>query len=85
MGLFGKKNGNGKSFLVMMEKAEAGLFTGRVGPQSPEFPLNNGQMSIGRRSDNDIVLRSTSISGHHGIIIKGDGTCLYKDHSKKGT
>ena len=85
MGLFGSKNGNGKSFLLMVEKAEAGFFTGPSGPQSPEFRLNNGQMSVGRRSANDIVLRSTIVSGHHGTLIKGDGTCLYKDHSKNGT
>ena len=85
MGLFGNKNGNGKSFLLIVEKAEAGLFTGPSASQTSEFRLNNGQMSIGRRSVHDIVLRSPSVSGHHGTIISGDGTCLYKDHSKNGT
>jgi len=39
-----------------------------------EFNLAKPQVSIGRNDDNDIVLDDPLVSGHHTLIIVGDGS-----------
>lgn len=81
-----KNGGNGENTLqIRLKKGEAGLFSSRPKPGDSVFPLNKDQISIGRRSSNDITLRDTSISGQHGTIIKGDINYIYRDTSKNGT
>ncbi len=43
------------------------------------FELNKDQMTIGRRDGNDIVIKDSSLSGHHADIIRvlRDGKTVY--------
>jgi len=43
------------------------------------FELNKDQMSIGRRDGNDIVIKDSSLSGHHADIfrVERDGKTVY--------
>lgn len=78
------QNGGSKSFQVRYEKSQGGLFTGKTEPKHT-FNLMKVQTSIGRNSSNDIIMRDSSVSGQHGTIIKGESSCIFKDHSKNGT
>ncbi len=74
-----------KSFVFKMEKAEMGFFSCKPGPGWPTFKVSQAQTSVGRRDENDIVIKYGAVSGKHGTIIKGESACHYKDHSKNGT
>lgn len=39
-----------------------------------EFVLSQTQVTIGRGADNDIVLDDPMVSGHHAILVVGDGS-----------
>ena len=51
-----------------------------------EHPMQKGRsITIGRRSNNDIVLENTAVSGHHAKIDAiGDGFVLTDLQSKNG-
>ena len=76
--------GGGGNFQVRFERAQGGMFTGKTEPKHT-FKLMKVQTSIGRSTSNDIVMRHSSVSGNHATIIKGEGSCILKDHSKNGT
>jgi pSer/pThr/pTyr-binding forkhead associated (FHA) protein len=38
-----------------------------------EFMLNKPQITLGRNDDNDVVLDDPLVSGHHALIIIGEG------------
>lgn len=51
-----------------------------------EFPLQIGQMTIGRTANNDIVLDSPSVSSHHAVIYRVKNDCFVHDtQSTNGT
>jgi pSer/pThr/pTyr-binding forkhead associated (FHA) protein len=51
-----------------------------------EFPFSKNEMTIGRKSDNDIVIDNPAVSGHHARIIKqGDDFLLEDLNSTNGT
>ncbi|MBI3776128.1 MAG: FHA domain-containing protein [Gammaproteobacteria bacterium] len=39
-----------------------------------EFELTKTQVTIGRSADNDIVLDDPLVSGHHALVVAGDGS-----------
>lgn len=40
-----------------------------AGLENLRFPLRQGRQTIGRRTDNDIIINDSSVSGSHGWII----------------
>jgi len=88
-GLFKRKKkgsgqGGGLTFQFRQEKSEGGMFTGKADPKI--LPVDKIQMKIGRDiKKNDIVLRHSFVSGEHGTLVKGENSCIFKDHSKNGT
>ena len=60
-----------------------------VGPQnarsSMQLPEGNAVITIGRRSENEIVLPDPSVSRHHAQLVILDGCILVEDlHSANG-
>ena len=51
-----------------------------------EIPFDKPSLSVGRKSDNDIVIDNPAISGHHCKLILQGGTCFIEDlDSTNGT
>jgi predicted component of type VI protein secretion system len=58
----------------------SGDFKGR------EFPLDQGEITIGRKADNTILLDNPTISSHHCRILHGGDSCVLQDlDSTNGT
>lgn len=51
----------------------SGDFKGR------EFPLKDGETTVGRKADNEIMLDHPTISSHHCKILLEDGACTLQD------
>jgi pSer/pThr/pTyr-binding forkhead associated (FHA) protein/subtilisin family serine protease len=57
-----------------------------LGPAGPTIRLGAGTLSLGRGSENDLVLRSPSVSRRHARIVCADGVCTVEDlGSSNGT
>ncbi|OGR50017.1 MAG: hypothetical protein A2X40_09425 [Elusimicrobia bacterium GWC2_65_9] len=51
-----------------------------------EIPFDKDSLSVGRKSDNDIVIDNPAISGHHCRIVRQGGTSFVEDlESTNGT
>src|SRR3982751_2142854 len=51
-----------------------------------EVELKEAQLTIGRKTDNDIVIEDPSVSGHHAKIVKIQSVFFVEDlHSTNGT
>lgn len=51
-----------------------------------EVELKEAQLTIGRKSDNDVVIEDPSVSGHHAKIVKIQSVFFVEDlHSTNGT
>ena len=58
----------------------SGDFKGR------EFPIEQGEITIGRKADNTILLDNPAISSHHCRILRSGDTCVLQDlDSTNGT
>lgn len=58
----------------------SGDFKGR------EYPLEQGEITIGRKADNVILLDNPTISSHHCVILRQGETCILQDlDSTNGT
>ncbi len=58
----------------------SGDFKGR------EFPIEQGEITIGRKADNTILLDNPAISSHHCRILHNGDTCVLQDlDSTNGT
>ncbi len=58
----------------------SGEFKGR------EFPIEQGEITIGRKADNTILLDHPTISSHHCRIIRSGDSCVLEDlDSTNGT
>lgn len=44
-----------------------------------EIPLDRGEMTIGRKSDNDLVIDNPAVSGHHARIVQEQGRFFVED------
>src|SRR5439155_20918244 len=44
-----------------------------------EFPLNSGELVIGREPSNAIWLEHSSVSRRHCVVRVGDGRCVIRD------
>lgn len=56
------------------------------GLESLRFPLRQGRQTIGRRTDNDIIVDDSSVSGSHGwIIIQPEHYVIMNTLSTNGT
>lgn len=44
-----------------------------------EIPLENPQLTIGRKPDNDLVIDNPAVSGHHARVVKEEGGFAIED------
>ncbi len=49
------------------------------GPGIPTMPLKPGVITLGRSSDNDVVLRDPQVSRHHARIVCSEDVCSVQD------
>jgi predicted component of type VI protein secretion system len=58
----------------------SGDFKGR------EYPIEQGEIAIGRKADNAILLDNPTISSHHCLILRSGDSCVLQDlESTNGT
>jgi pSer/pThr/pTyr-binding forkhead associated (FHA) protein len=51
-----------------------------------EIPMTKGEMTIGRKPDNDIVIDNPAVSGHHARVVQTGGSYIIEDlNSTNGT
>lgn len=51
-----------------------------------EYPLAQDEITIGRKADNDIVIDSPAVSGHHARVLRQAGRIMLEDlNSTNGT
>lgn len=68
----------------MADKADARLVA--IGAESRAYPLRTGKTSIGYARDNDLVIDSSTVSGHHATIQGRNGIYTLTDlESSNGT
>jgi pSer/pThr/pTyr-binding forkhead associated (FHA) protein len=46
-----------------------------------EYPFDKDKITVGRKSDNDVIIDNPAVSGHHAHVIKGTGGYLLEDLS----
>ena len=61
------------------QRQDAWLIVRAPGQPPERFPLDGGQLRIGRSSDNDVVLADERVSRHHGLLASRQGTLIYTD------
>ncbi len=65
-----------------LDSADLDRFALRVGPAV--FPLKRGVLSVGRASDNDLVLEDPEVSRHHAVLVVSENRVTVKDNSSAG-
>jgi hypothetical protein len=62
------------------------LIVRRMGGEAQHYPLDKADFSIGRASDNDVVINHPAVSGHHlHLAVSPQGMALTDLHSTNGT
>lgn len=58
----------------------------KEGEKMASFPVERQEVSIGRASDNDLIINDFGVSRHHAKIVTNDGECFIVDlNSRNGT
>jgi pSer/pThr/pTyr-binding forkhead associated (FHA) protein len=58
----------------------------KEGDQLASFPIEKGEVSIGRASDNDLIINDFGVSRHHAKVVVDNGVCYVVDlNSRNGT
>ena len=58
----------------------------KEGEKVASFPVEKGECTIGRASDNDLIINDFGVSRHHSKIVINNGECYILDlNSRNGT
>lgn len=58
----------------------------KEGEKMASFPVERQEVSIGRASDNDLIINDFGVSRHHAKVVIGNGECYILDlNSRNGT